>query len=399
MGKLDDRWRASLSRRHALAGLAGFLAPRAIAQQDTFRDHSRVPGLNELLTAFDFEPVCYARVPRTAYDYTALGVEGEFTLRRNREAFDWVDIVPRVLADVSAIDTSTEVLGVKMAYPIMLAPSAGHAALHPEGEMATHRGATAAANTPMIVSAVASFPMDKIAEAAKGPLWYQLYAAADEDTNRELVDRAMGAGCTAVTLTVDVQYTSHRERMLHYRNLSATPLSPGAAPRRGRGPQAPSPYGINGQTPWVSWATVEQLRRITKAPVLLKGILTAEDAVAAVERGIDAIVVSNHGGRYLDYAPSTLEVLPEIVDAVKGRMPVLVDGGFRRGSDIFKALALGAKAVCLGRVPRWGLGAYGAPGVQRVLEILQRELVDTMARAGRPALASIDRTAVRTRFA
>jgi 4-hydroxymandelate oxidase len=397
MGKLEYRWRRSVSRRSALCGLAGFLAgsPRLGAQQDTFRDHSRVPGLNELVTAFDFEPVAYAKVPREAYDYTALGVEGEFTLRRNREAFDWVDIVPRAVADVSSVNTSTQILGVKMDSPIMIAPTAGHAQLHPEGELATHRGATAA-KTPLIVSTVASFPIDQIAKAAEGPLWFQLYAADSEEGNRELVEKAVAAGCRAVALTVDVQYTSHRERVLHDRNLAAA--GPVNRSRTRRSAQPPSPYGINGQTPYIDWRLVDQLRGYTKVPLLLKGILTAEDALLAVERGIDAIVVSNHGGRYLDYAPSSLEVLPEIVDAVKGRMPVLVDSGFRRGSDILKALALGAKAVCLGRVPRWGLGAYGAPGVQRVLEILQNELVAAMAQAGRPTLDSIDRTAVRTRF-
>ena len=398
MGKLEDRWRRSVSRRNALRGLAGFLAgsPRLGAQQDTFRDHSRVPGINELVTAFDFEPVAYAKVPREAYDYTALGVEGEFTLRRNREAFDWVDIIPRAIADVSSVNTSTEILGVRMDSPIMIAPTAGHAQLHPEGELATHRGATAA-RTPMIVSTVASFPIDKIGAAADGPMWFQLYAADTEDKNRELVETAVAAGCRAIALTVDVQYTSHRERVLHDRNLGAASVAVNRSRTR-RGTQPPSPYSINGQTPYVDWRLIDQLRGFTKVPLLLKGILTAEDALLAVERGIDAIVVSNHGGRYLDYAPSSLEVLPEIVDAVKGRMPVLVDSGFRRGSDIFKALALGARAVCLGRVPRWGLGAYGAPGVQRVLEILQNELVAAMAQAGRPTLDSIDRTAVRTRF-
>jgi isopentenyl diphosphate isomerase/L-lactate dehydrogenase-like FMN-dependent dehydrogenase len=399
VGKLENQWRRSVSRRNALQGLAGFLAgsPYLGAQQDTFRDHSRVPGINELVTAFDFEPVAYAKIPREAYDYTALGVEGEFTLRRNREAFDWVDIVPRAVANVSSVNTSTEILGIKMDFPIMIAPTAGHAQLHPEGELATHRGATAA-KTPMIVSTVASFPMDKIAAAAQGPLWFQLYAGDTEDRNRELVETAVGAGCRAVALTVDVQYTSHRERNLHNRNLGGALSNPERARSRRRAPSPPSPYGITGQTPYIHWGTIDELRGLTKVPLLLKGILTAEDAVLAVERGVDAIVVSNHGGRYLDYAPSTLEVLPEIVDAVKGRIPVLIDSGFRRGSDIFKALALGAKAVCLGRVPRWGLAAYGEAGVQRILEILQAELVLAMAHAGRPTLDAIDRAAVRTNF-
>jgi 4-hydroxymandelate oxidase len=401
VGKLENQWRRSVSRRNALGGLAGVLAgsPFLGAQQDTFRDHSRVPAMDELVTAFDFEPVCYAKVPRSAYDYTALGSENEFTLRRNREAFDWVDIIPRAVVDVSSVNTSTEVLGIRMDYPIMIAPSAGHGQLHPEGEMAMHQGATAA-KTPMIVSTVSSFPIDKIGAAATGPLWFQLYSENTEEGNRELVENAVAAGCKAVALTVDTQLNSYRERTLHDRHLAAPPAGGGRGGRR-RNPLTaapPNPYHLNFQTPWNDYKIIDQLRKFTKVPILLKGILTGEDAKTAVERGIDAIIVSNHGGRQLDYAPSTLEVLPEIVEAVNGRIPVLVDSGFRRGSDMLKALALGAKAVCLGRVPRWGLGAYGSPGVQRIVEILQAELVLAMAQAGRPNLDSLDRTAVRTNF-
>jgi 4-hydroxymandelate oxidase len=402
MGRVEYQWRRGLTRRQAMLGTAGFLAgsPLLRSQQDPFRDHSRVPAMNELLTVFDFEPVAFAKVSREAYQYTALGVEGEFTLRRNREAFDWVDLVPRAMANVSAIDPSTEVLGMKMAYPLMIAPSAGHGQLHPNGELDTHRGATAASNTPMIISAVASFPVDKIAAAATGPLWFQLYARDTDEGNRELVENAQAAGCRAVTLTVDVQYTSHRERVLHNRNLTGgVPAGALGSGARRRSEQVPlTRYGTRGQTPYIGWTTIKQLRAYTKVPLLLKGILTGDDARLALDHGVDGVIVSNHGGRYLDYAPSSLEVLPEIVDAVRGRVPVLVDSGFRRGADIVKALALGAKAVCLGRVPRWGLGAYGAPGVQRVLEIVQAEMVLAMAHIGRPTLASLDRTAVRTNF-
>ncbi len=296
------------------------------------------------------------------------------------------------------MNTATEVLGVKMDFPVMIAPSAGHAQLHPDGELATRRGAMTASKTPMIVSNNASFPIDKIGAAAASPMWYQLYARETDDQNRAVVEAAQAAGSRAVVLTVDVSYGGHRERSLHDRNLSAPP--PGSASRRRTRTSAPpNPYGAEIQTPYLEWGLIDRLRVYTKGPLLLKGILTAEDARLAVERGVDGIIVSNHGARYLDYAPSTLEVLPEIVDEVKGRAVVMIDSGFRSGTDIFKALALGAKAVCLGRVPRWGLAAYGAPGVQRVLEILQRELVGAMATAGRPTLASIDRTAVRTDFA
>jgi 4-hydroxymandelate oxidase len=388
-------WRRGPTRRGALCGLAGFLAdsPQLAAQLDPVREHTRVPSLDELVTAFDFEPVAYAKLPREAYDYTAQGVESEFTLRRNREAFDWVSIVPKAVVDVTALETETEVLGTKMAFPIMIAPSAGHTQLHPDGEMATYEGSTAASATPMIVSNNASFPIDKIAAAAKGPLWFQLYPAQQVKTSRERVERAQAAGCRALVITVD-QQSPFYERQTHNRNLASSrraapapqPLAPGNA------------YRVADSRLWYDWGFVDQIRPFVKVPLLIKGIVTPDDARLCVEHGIDGIVVSNHGGRSLDYGPATLEVLPEIVDIVAGRVPVLVDSGFRRGSDIFKALAIGAKAVCLGRVPRWALAAYGAEGVQRVLEIVQNELTMTMTQAGRPTLASINRGAVRTNF-
>jgi isopentenyl diphosphate isomerase/L-lactate dehydrogenase-like FMN-dependent dehydrogenase len=366
------------------------------AQQDTFRDHSRVPGINELVTAFDFEPVAYAKIPRDAYDYTAQGVDGEFTLRRNREAFDWVGIIPKTVVDVSSVRTETEVLGTRLKFPIMVAPSAGQGQLHPQGEIAMYQGSTAAAETPMIVSNNASFPLDKIAPAAQGALWFQLYPRQQIDVSRELIETAQGAGVKAIVITVD-QQSSYYERQLHNRALSGS----GSAARRTslRGQTARvNPYRIVDTRLWYDWTFIDAIRPFVKVPLCIKGIVTPEDARLSVEHGIDGILVSNHGGRSLDYGPATLEVLPEIVDVVAGRAPVIVDSGFRRGSDIFKALAIGAKAVCLGRVPRWGLGAYGAQGAQRILEILQTELTDTMAQAGRPDLASIDRSAIRMEF-
>lgn len=392
---LDNTWTWSLSRRNAFRALAGFLAgsPLLRSQQDPFRDHSRVPRLDELLTALDFEAVAHAKVPRSAYDYTSYGSAGEFTLRRNREAFDWVKLVPRVVADGSSLSTATEVLGTKMAFPIMISPTAAQAALHPEGEMATYQGATAASNTPMIVSNVSSFPYEKIATAAKGPLWFQLYPKEELDDNREVLDRVQSAGCGAVVVTVD-QQASYYERALHGRNL-------GMGPSRQRGSQrsAPrNPYRVEESRLWYKWEFFDQIRPFVKVPIIVKGILTAEDARMCIERGLNAVYVSNHGGRSLDYGPSSLEVLPEIVDAVGGRVPVLFDSGIRRGTDVVKALALGASAVCLGRVPRWGLGAYGSAGVQRILEILQAEVAQAMKSTGRATVASIDRTAARTDF-
>ena len=403
MGSLELRWRLSLTRRAALRRVAAFVAgsPLLSGQQDPFRDHSRVPGLNELVTALDFEPVAHAKLPRDAYDYTALGVEGEFTLRRNRQVFDWVQLVPKALAGAGPVQTATEILGAPMAFPILVAPSAGQGQLHPEGEMATHQGATAASNTTMIVSVNSSFPLEKTAAAAAGPLWYQHYPRGPEvEDNRDLLERAQALGCRAIVLTLDNQIgTGVRERTMHDRNLARRAAVPAANLRPGgRGDPPSSPYRVSGGYPYLDWAWLEKIRPLVRVPLLVKAILTAEDARLCVERGLQGIVVSNHGGRNADYHPSTLEVLPEIVDAVQGRIPVLIDSGFRRGADVLKALALGADAVCLGRVARWGLAAYGPPGVQRVLEIVQGELALAMAHTGRPTLASIDRTLVRTDF-
>jgi isopentenyl diphosphate isomerase/L-lactate dehydrogenase-like FMN-dependent dehydrogenase len=407
MGPIEKRWLHSISRRQALRALAGFLAasPLLTGQQDPFRDHSRVPGIDELLTTFDFEAAAYAKLPREAYQYTAHGTESEFTVRRNREAFDWVKLVPRAVANVRSVDTATEVLGVKMKFPLLIAPSSGHGALHPDGEVGTHRGASAASETPMILSYGASVRGDEVLNAGSGPMWSQLYGREKFEENLPLVESAQTAGYKAIVLTVD-QTAAYYERVQHMQHLSGRGNRGGARSSRGRrgaqrgaeAGQPSNPYNIRYDRLWYNWPFLEKLRPYIQVPFLAKGIVTPEDARMCVESGLDGIIVSNHGGRSMDYGTSTLEVLPEIVDAVAGRVPVLIDSGFRRGSDVLKALALGAKAVCLGRVPRWGLAAFGDAGVQRVLEIMQAELVLAMAHTGRPNLASVDRTLVRTDF-
>jgi isopentenyl diphosphate isomerase/L-lactate dehydrogenase-like FMN-dependent dehydrogenase len=244
----------------------------------------------------------------------------------------------------------------------------------------------------MIVSNVASLPIEKIGAAAKGPFWFQLYPKEDPDINRETLERAQAAGCRAVVVTIDQQASAY-ERELHDRHLG-----PPTNRRTAREATPRTPYRIREFRLFYDWKLFAEIRKLTKVPIIAKGILTAEDAKLCLDNGLDGVYVSNHGGRSLDYGPSTLEVLPEIVDAVNGRCPVLFDSGVRRGTDILKALALGASAVCLGRIPRWGLGAYGAPGVQRILEIMQAELVQAMAAAGQPSLTAINRSLVRTDF-
>jgi isopentenyl diphosphate isomerase/L-lactate dehydrogenase-like FMN-dependent dehydrogenase len=393
MGPIEKKWRDGISRRKAFQSLAGFLAasPLLRGQQDPYREHSRVPSMDELLTTFDFEPIAYAKLPAETYHYTAHGDGGEHTVRRNREAFDWVKLVPRAMVDVSSVDASTEVLGTKMKFPLMLAPSAQHGALHPEGEVATHRGASAA-GSPMILSYPAAFRVEETIKAGDGPMWFQVYPREAVEDNLPLVEEVQALGYKAIAITID-QVASHYERSLHVRQLG----------RRGRGrPPGGNPetnaYGISYGRIWYHWEFFEKIRPYVKVPLLAKGIITAADAKMCLEHGIDGIIVSNHGGRSMDYGASTLEVLPEIVDAVQGRVPVLIDSGFRRGTDVLKALALGAKAVCVGRVPRWGLASFGDAGVTRILEIVQAELALAMAHTGRPNLASIDRSLVRTNF-
>jgi len=408
MGPLEKRWLQSRSRRKAIAALAGIVAGSPLirsgaAQLDPrpLKDHRRLPGLDEMVTAFDFEPVMFANIPLSVYDYTAHGDGSEFTLRRNRQAFDWVDLVPGAPIDPAQVDLSCEIFGMKMRFPIMVAPTATMVPLHPDGEIGMYRAATEASNTPMIVSHNTSTAIDRIAAGAKGPLWWQFYPSQSLDATREILDSALTAGCRAVVVTVD-QQASYYERSAQDRNLGGR----GAGRGRGGAPAPSSTAAANGPARyrlqpgrlWYTWQYLDEVRRMLKVPLLVKGILTAEDAVMCVEHGVDGIIVSNHGGRSMDYGPSTLEVLPEIVAAVNRRVPILTDSGYRRGADILKALALGADAVLLGRATRWALGAFGAPGAQRLLEMMQQELVAAAAAAGRKTRASIDKTAIRTLF-
>ena len=427
MGTIERRWQQSLSRRKALAGMAGLLAgsPLLHAQLDPrpFWTHKRTPGLNEMLTAFDFEPVMFANVPQSVYDYTAHGDGGESNLRRNRQAFDWVDLIPGKAIDPSTVDLSSQLLDLKLKFPIVIAPTATQVALHPDGEAGMYRAATLA-NTPMVLSNNSSQSIEQVAKGAQGQLWWQFYPRQDMNTSQELLERAQGAGYTAIVITVD-QQASYYERSQHDRNLGGRTggagrgaAARGGAPARANDPEAlgtatigrgaavpgsanaaaPVParrgaaaYRVGAGRLWYSWDYIDQVRKFIKVPIIIKGILTAEDARICVERGLNGIVVSNHGGRSMDYGPATLEALPEIVAAVNGKIPVMVDSGFRRGSDVLKALALGADAIWLGRAGRWALGAFGPAGVQRLLtDIIFKELVDAAAAAGTRTRASID---------
>ncbi len=337
------------------------------------------------INVFEYEALAQAKMNPAFWDFYQGGSDDEVTLRANRTAFERIRLRPRVLVDVSAgaLNMRTTVLGTPVSMPILVAPTALHSMAHPEGECATAQGA-GTANTLMIASTTATRSIEEIAQAASGPLWFQLYVYPSFQVAEKLVRRAEAAGYRAIVLTVDLPYLGNREK--DRRNNVTIPPEPF--------------YEANfvdveekGQ-PWVplTWESLSWLRSITSLPVLVKGILTAEDAVLAVEHGVTGIIVSNHGGRQLDTALASIDALPEIVEAVTGRCEVYIDGGIRRGTDILKALALGARAVLVGRPILWGLAANGAQGVFQVLEILRKELELSMALAGRPTLDSIDRT-------
>ena len=396
MGKIEKRWRQGMSRREALAGLASFLAasPLLHAQRDPWPlgPHRRFLGFDEMRDVFDFEPIFRANVPLSVYDYTAHGTESEFTLYRNRDAFAWVDLIDRGGVDPKDVDTSTELFGHRMPSPIMLAPTARQRDLHPDGELGMHRAATTTGTT-MIVSNASSLPFARIAQAAEGPLWFQRYATREMEPNRVALGGAQEVGSQTIVVTID-QQASFYERDLHDRHLGGTPRRVTRPTPR----NPANPYRVGAGRLWYEWQLFDDLRPMCEVPMLAKGILTGEGAKKCVEHGCDGVIVSNHGGRAIDYGPSSLEVLEEVVEAVGGRVPVLIDSGFRRGSDALKALALGADAVCFGRASRWGLGAFGEEGAQKVLEILNAELKQAMAAAGVASLAKIDRSIVKTNF-
>jgi 4-hydroxymandelate oxidase len=339
----------------------------------------------EPINLLDYEVLAQQRLQPAIWDYFQGGSEDEVTMQANRAAFARFYLRPRVLVDVNTIDMRTTVLGTPVSMPILVAPTASHKLAHPDGECATARG-TGAAGTIMIVSTSATCSAAEVAEAATVPLWFQLYSHHTLETTGLLVKRVEEAGYKAIVLTVDSPFLGRRERDLHNQFLLGQHVSMANFSHKNASASPSSRHLVD------TWETVDWLRSMTTLPILLKGILTAEDARLAAERGIDGIVVSNHGGRQLDGAIASLDALPEVVEAVAGRCEVYVDGGIRRGTDVLKALALGARAVLLGRSILWGLAVNGQEGVRHVLELLRAELELAMALSGRPTLASIDRS-------
>lgn len=357
-------------------------------------------GLEGCVNVADVEAIARRRLPRGVYDYYAGGAEEEATLARNREGFGkWV-LLPRVLVDVDRVDLSTTMLGTPVKFPIHAAPTAYHRLATPEGETATAR-ATGGAGALMVVSSLATRTLEDVAAAATGPLWFQLYVYRDRVLSLEVLQRAEAAGYRALVLTVDTPRLGRRER--DFRNRFSLPpdmtianfAQAGSAYARWDRNGSMFEYANSQLDPSLTWETVSWLREQTNLPIVLKGIVRADDAVRALERGVAGIVVSNHGGRQLDGEEATILALSDVVSAVGDRAEIYVDGGIRRGTDVLKALALGARGVLVGRPVLWGLAAGGEPGAKRVLEMLRDELALSMALAGCPSLAAIDRSLVR----
>jgi 4-hydroxymandelate oxidase len=344
--------------------------------------------INDAVCLADLEPLARRVMTPMAFEYVSGGAGDERTLAWNTEAFGRIRLRPRVLTDVSMLDTRVRLLGDDLPLPLLLAPAAYHRLFHSDGELATACGA-ARAGVPYIVSTCTTTPLEDIAAAApNGVRWLQVYVTADRGRTRDLVQAAEATGVRALCLTVDtpVAGTRNREQRTGF-NLPATCVTPYL--RHVAGPNGPGSPFIS-----ITWRDVEWLRGVTRLPVLLKGILTGEDAALAVDNGAAGVVVSNHGARNLDTVPAAIDALPEVVQAVGGRIPVLLDGGIRRGTDIVKALALGAAATMIGRPYLYGLALDGTDGVAQVVGILRTELESALSLMGRPTVANLDHTAI-----
>ena len=336
--------------------------------------------LEKLLSLFDFETAAEAKIVRAAWERIKGGAADELTLRWNREAYDHIRLKPRVLVDVSRIDTRTTLLGQELPFPILLSPTGFQSAILPQGDLAAAKGA-AAAKAIYVIGASASMKVEDIAPATSGPVWFQLYVQKDRGFTRELIQRAEDSGCRALCVTVDSPTFGMRNREQR---------ASGDLPPR----ELPNLKSRDYLDPTLTWKDIDWMRGFSKRPILLKGILNPDDAAIGVKAGVAGIIVSNHGARNLDTVPATIDALPLVAERVEGRVPVLVDGGIRRGTDVIKALARGASAVGIGRPYLWGLGVAGAAGVTRVVEVLRKELELAMALMGRPTIGSIDKSAL-----
>jgi isopentenyl diphosphate isomerase/L-lactate dehydrogenase-like FMN-dependent dehydrogenase len=393
-------------RRRFLKFLAAspLMAADALAQEQRLPDPSvwgartldkLIASPREAIDVFDFEPVMREKVPPAHFGYMATGIDDEVTLRANRRGFLKFQLRPRRLIDVETLDLRMELFGQTYASPIVLAPTGSNRAFHEDGELAVARAARKSDHLQMF-STVATTSIEQAMEARGRPVWFQLYPTNKWEVAEGLARRAEKAGVETIVVTADVLARQNWETLVRLlrtdtRNCgSCHGLGLASFVKRKPNFDGLDVSGITstGATN-LTWEFIKRLRDTVKTRLVLKGLMTAEDAVLAVDNGLDAIIVSNHGGRAEDSGRSTIDALPEILEAVDGRIPVLVDSGFRRGTDIIKALALGARAVCIGRPYLWGLGAFGQPGVERVLDLLHQETRAAMMQVGAPSLKQL----------
>src|SRR5579883_486273 len=345
----------STRRKALLSGLA--IASASIAR---LRAQAKSKSeMDRLLSLFDFEALAQKEISPAAWARVQGGSADELTLRWNHEAYEHIRLRPHALVDVSKLDTRVRLLGLELPFPILLSPTGFQSAVYPDGDLASARGA-GAAQALLVISSSASKPVDEVVKTATAPVWFQLYVQRDRGFTKDLVQRAESAGCRAIAVTVDSPTFGARNR---------------EAAAQGELPPRPLPnlQGCDYLDPTLSWKDIDWLRSFSKIPILLKGILNPDDAEIAIKAGVSGIMVSNHGARNLDTVPATIDALPHIVEKVAGRIPLVVDGGVRRGTDVVKALALGATAVGIGRPYLYGLGIAGAEGVTRVVQILRKE--------------------------
>ncbi len=386
---------SSLQARRALlrflATSPAWLAARGVFGQSLADPYApqAVDEASQAINVFDFREVARRKLTPGHYTYLALGTDSGGTLRANRAGFEKLQLRMRRLVDVRNVDTTVDLLGQRYPLPVMLAPCGSQRAFHPDAELATAR-ASKSRGVGQMLSTVSSTSVEDVNAARGDPVWFQLYPSAEWSPTRDVVRRVENAGCPVLVLTVDIP-ASNRESLARYRRDSNSECQSCHAPDAGVIPPVPMVGERTLNTAFMDWDFVDRLRDATSMKLVLKGIVTAEDASLAVEHGVDGVIVSNHGGRSEDSGRSTIESLPEVVDAIGGRIPVIVDSGFRRGTDIFKALAVGADAIAIGRPYLWGLGAFGQDGVEAVVDILQRELVIAMQLAGTVNLEAINR--------
>jgi len=408
--RMKDNYRLFRTRRRLIGGLAAAPALFSVPHRSLGLEAEKAAAdaapltADKVLSVADFEALARAKLPPAHFGYIATGADDDRTVILNHEAYSHIEIRSRRFNDVSKVDTSRSVFGKTWKQPFYFSAVSGMRAFHPDGEAGVARAALSR-DIHMMLSTVASTAVEEVSAARKAPVWQQLYATDDWRVTEALVHRAEKAGSTAIVLTVDSLAGRNTEtlwRAMRQDSRDCTQCHIGGSHDQVH--KAPMFAGIDVahvtelQPSNISGNYLDRLRKLVSVKLLVKGIVTAEDATLALQAGVDGIVVSNHGGRSEETLRSTIECLPEIVAAVSGRTPIFIDGGIRRGTDIFKALALGATAVGIGRPQAWGLAAFGQPGVEAMSDVFARELVTIMRQAGTPDLKSINKDHLATRL-